>query len=50
MASTRNIDSKFYSHRESGFKNSTISAIALAKSKIKEIKDFRKSKFEEVKD
>jgi hypothetical protein len=26
-----------YSYRESGFKNSTISAIALAKSKIEEI-------------
>jgi hypothetical protein len=40
---------------ESGFKNSTISAIALAKSKIEEIKDCRnwslqKSKFKEVQD
>jgi hypothetical protein len=55
-----------YSHRESGFKNSTILAIAFEvddwrnrrfqevevwrKSKIEEIKDFKKSKFEEVKD
>jgi hypothetical protein len=31
------ISSTFHSHRESGFKNSMISAIALAKSKIEEI-------------
>jgi hypothetical protein len=37
-----------YSHRESGFKNSTISAIALAKSNIEEIKDFKKLKIQEV--
>jgi hypothetical protein len=39
-----------YSHRKSGFKNSTISAIALAKSNIEEIKDMKKSKIEEVRD
>jgi hypothetical protein len=33
------INSAFHSHRESRFKNSTISAIALVKSKIEEIKD-----------
>jgi hypothetical protein len=33
------MDSTFYSHRESGFKNSMISAIALAKSEIEEIED-----------
>jgi hypothetical protein len=43
-ASTRNIDSKIYSHRESGFKNPMILAIAF------EVKDFKKSKIEEVKD
>jgi hypothetical protein len=32
------INSIFHSHRESGFKNSTISSIALAKSKFEEIK------------
>jgi hypothetical protein len=37
-----------YSHRESGFKNSTILAIALAKSKIEELEDFKKSKIEEI--
>jgi hypothetical protein len=37
-----------YSHRESGFKNPMILAIALAKSKIEEIEDFKKSKFVEV--
>jgi hypothetical protein len=31
------INSTFHSHRESGFKTSMISAIALAKSKIEEI-------------
>jgi hypothetical protein len=49
------IKSKFHSHRESRFKNSTILAIALAKSQIEEIEIRRsrrlnKSKFEEVKD
>jgi hypothetical protein len=42
-----------YSHRESGFKNSTILAIALAKSKIEEIersRSLKKSKIEEIKD
>jgi hypothetical protein len=38
------------SHQESGFKNSTILAIALAKSKIEEIEDFKKSKFKEIED
>jgi hypothetical protein len=33
------MDSTFYSHRESGFKNPTILAIALAKSKVEEIED-----------
>jgi hypothetical protein len=37
-----------YSHRESRFKNSTILAIVLAKSKIEENKDFKKSKIEEM--
>jgi hypothetical protein len=32
------INSTFHSHRESRFKNSTILAIALAKSNIEEIK------------
>jgi hypothetical protein len=41
-------DSKFHSHRESGFKNSMISSIALAKLKIEDIEDFRKSKVEEI--
>jgi hypothetical protein len=31
------INSTFHSHRESGFKNSMISTIALAKSKIEEV-------------
>jgi hypothetical protein len=47
------INSTFHSHRESGFKNSTISAIALAKSKIEEIEDLKKSKkskIEEIED
>jgi hypothetical protein len=44
-----------YSHQESGFNNLTILAIALAKSKIEEIKDWRnrslkKSKIKEVED
>jgi hypothetical protein len=30
-----------HSHRESGFKNSAISAIAFAKSKIEEVEDLR---------
>jgi hypothetical protein len=38
-----------YSHRESGFKKLMILAIALAKSKIEEIEDFKKSKIEEIK-
>jgi hypothetical protein len=38
-----------YSHQESGFKNSMILAIALAKSKIEEIEYFKKSKIEEIK-
>jgi hypothetical protein len=37
-----------YSHRESRFKNPTISSIALAKSKIEDIEDFRKSKIKEI--
>jgi hypothetical protein len=37
-----------YSHRESGFKNPTILAIALVKSNIEEIKDLKKSKIQEV--
>jgi hypothetical protein len=49
------MDSTFHSHRESGFKNSTILAIALAKSKIEEIEirrsqRLKKSKFEKVED
>jgi hypothetical protein len=31
-----------YSHRESGFKNLKISAIALAKSKIEEVEELKK--------
>jgi hypothetical protein len=47
------MDSTFYSHRESGFKNATILGIAfevkdLKMSKIEEIEDLKKSKFEEV--
>jgi hypothetical protein len=42
------MNSTFHSHRESGFKNSTISSVALAKSKIEDIEDFRKSKIEEI--
>jgi hypothetical protein len=43
-----------YSHRESGFKNSTILAIAfeveLKKSKIEEVGRLKKSNIEEVED
>jgi hypothetical protein len=39
---------EIYSHRESGFKNSMILSIALAKPKIEEIEVIKKSKFEEV--
>jgi hypothetical protein len=39
VVNTKDIDSIFHSHRESGFKNSTILAIALAKSKIYEVED-----------
>jgi hypothetical protein len=42
------MNSTFHSHRESGFKNSTILSIALAKSKIEDIEYFRKSKIEEI--
>jgi hypothetical protein len=42
------MNSTFYSHRESGFKNSTILAIALAKLNIEEIEDLKKSKIQEV--
>jgi hypothetical protein len=44
------INSIFHSHQERRFKNSTISAIALAKSKIEEVKRLKKLKIEEVKD
>jgi hypothetical protein len=37
-----------YSHRERGFKNPTILAIALAKSKIEELEGSKKSKIEEI--
>jgi hypothetical protein len=43
------MDSTFHSHRESRFKNSTILAIVLAKSKIYEV-ELKNLKFEEVKD
>jgi hypothetical protein len=39
------INSTFYSHRESEFKNPKI----LESQRIEEIEDFKKSKFEEVK-
>jgi hypothetical protein len=38
------MNSTFYSHREGGFKNLKISG----SRRIEEIKDFRKSKFDEV--
>jgi hypothetical protein len=48
------INSTFHSHRERGFKNPTILAIAfeveLKKSKISRSQRLKKSKFEEVKD
>jgi hypothetical protein len=45
------INSTFHSHRESGFKNPKISGSRrYMKSKIEEIKDLKKSKFEEVED
>jgi hypothetical protein len=39
-----------YSHRESRFKNSTILAIALAKSNIEEVEDSRNRIYEEIED
>jgi hypothetical protein len=40
---------EIYSHRESGFKNSMISAIALAKSKIEEIEVWRSQRLKKLK-
>jgi hypothetical protein len=43
------VNSTFHSHRESGFKNSTTSAIALAKSKIEEIEVWRSQRLKKSK-
>jgi hypothetical protein len=41
---------EIFSHRDSGFKNPAILAVALANSKISRSQRLKKSKFEEVKD